>query len=184
MIYSLYYSWKITTYSFLLFVKEPWDKFYWKEDTGKGWSDQKKIQFLEIHYHILDFPGVSVVKNPPAIAGDARDVGLIHGLGRSLGEGNGNPTQYSCLENPMDRGVWRSRDHGAAKSQTRLSTHVHHIYMISNVQYPVYYIYIYYFTLLLGTAFWVLLRDFDEYVSNSHFITWKCCHTSQKSFII
>ena len=99
---------------------------YWKKMVRL----KKKNQFLEIHYHILDFPGVSVVKNPPAIAGDARDVGLIHGLGRSLGEGNGNPAQYSCLENPMDRGFWRSRVHGAAKSQTRLSTHAHHIYMI------------------------------------------------------
>ena len=50
---------------------------------------------------IVCFPGVSVVKNPPANAGDA---GLIPGLGRSPGEGNGNPLQYSCLEDPMDRG--------------------------------------------------------------------------------
>ena len=47
------------------------------------------------------FPGGSVVKNPPA---DAGDVGLISGSGRSPGEGNGNPPQYSCLENPLDRG--------------------------------------------------------------------------------
>ena len=46
---------------------------------------------------------------------NARDLGLIPGLGRSPGEGNGNPLQYSCLENPMDRGVWQ-----ACKSQTRL----------------------------------------------------------------
>ena len=47
----------------------------------------------------------TVVKNPPANAGDARDVGSIPGSGRSPGEGNGNPLQYSCLENPMDRGA-------------------------------------------------------------------------------
>ena len=47
-----------------------------------------------------------VVKNPPANAGDVRDLGSIPGLGRSLGEGNGNPLQYYCLENPMDRGAW------------------------------------------------------------------------------
>ena len=47
-----------------------------------------------------------VVKNPPANAGDAGDTGLITGLGRSPGEGNGNPLQYSCLENPIDRGAW------------------------------------------------------------------------------
>ena len=53
----------------------------------------------------MGFPGGSVVKNPPANAGD---VGLIPGLGRSPGEGNGNPLQYSCLENPMDRGAWQA----------------------------------------------------------------------------
>jgi len=46
-----------------------------------------------------------VVKNPPANAGDERDPGSILGLGRSLGEGYGNPLQYSCLENPMDKGA-------------------------------------------------------------------------------
>ena len=50
------------------------------------------------------FPGGSAVKNPPASAGDAGEVGSIPGLGRSPGEGNGNPLQYSCLGNPMDRG--------------------------------------------------------------------------------
>ena len=47
---------------------------------------------------------VQEVKNPPANAGDKRDVGLIPGLGRFPGEGHGNPLQYSCLENPIDRG--------------------------------------------------------------------------------
>ena len=50
---------------------------------------------------------VLVVKNPPANAGDIRDVGSIPGLGRFPGEGHGNPLQYSCLENPVDRGAWR-----------------------------------------------------------------------------
>ena len=50
---------------------------------------------------------VLVVKNPPANAGDVRDVGSIPGLGRSLGGGHGNPFLYSCLENPMDRGPGR-----------------------------------------------------------------------------
>ena len=61
---------------------------------------------------------VLVVKNPPANAGDARDVGLIPGSGRSPGVGNGNPFQYSCLENSMDRGAWRATVHGITKSQT------------------------------------------------------------------
>ena len=53
----------------------------------------------------LGFLSGSVVKNPPANAGDSRDVGLIPGSGRSPGVGNGNPLQYSCLENSMDRGA-------------------------------------------------------------------------------
>ena len=57
-----------------------------------------------------------MVRNPPANAGDARDVGAIPGLGRSSGGGQGNPLQYSCLENPMDRGAWWATVHGVAKS--------------------------------------------------------------------
>ena len=60
-----------------------------------------------------------VVKNLPASAGDTRDTGSIPGLGRSPGEGNGNPLQYPCLENPMDRGAWWVTVHRVAKSQTR-----------------------------------------------------------------
>ena len=59
-----------------------------------------------------------MVKNLPANAGDAKDVGLIPGSGRSPGVGNGNPLQYSCLENSMDRGAWWATVHGAAKSWT------------------------------------------------------------------
>ena len=64
--------------------------------------------------------GALVVKNPPANAGDITDAGSIPGSGRSLGEGNCNPLQYSCLENPMDRGAWRATVHGVAKSWTWL----------------------------------------------------------------
>ena len=59
-----------------------------------------------------------MVKNLPANAGDAGDMGSIPGLGRSPEEGNGNSLQYSCLENPMDRGAWRATVH---RSQTRLN---------------------------------------------------------------
>ena len=62
-----------------------------------------------------------MVKNPPANAGDIRDVGLIPGLGRFPGGGQGNPLQYSYLENSMDRGTWQTIVHGVAKSRTRLS---------------------------------------------------------------
>ena len=61
-----------------------------------------------------------MVKNLLANAGDIRNAGLIPGSGRFPGEGNGNPLQYSCLENPMDRGAWRATVHRVAKSQTRL----------------------------------------------------------------
>ena len=66
----------------------------------------------------LDFPGGSDGKVSACNAGDP---GSIPGLGRSPGEGNGNPLQYSCLENPMDRGAWWAAVHGVMKSQTRLS---------------------------------------------------------------
>ena len=59
-----------------------------------------------------------IKKNPPASAGDVRDVGLIPGFGRSPGGGHGNPLQYACLENPMDRGSWQATVHGVAKSWT------------------------------------------------------------------
>ena len=59
-----------------------------------------------------------MVKNLPAIAGDIGEEGSIPEMGRSLGEGHGNPLQYSCLENPMIRGAWQAIVHRVAKSQT------------------------------------------------------------------
>ena len=56
----------------------------------------------------MGFPGGSVLKKLPANAGDIRDSGSILGSGRFPGEGNGKPLQYSCLENPMDRGAWQA----------------------------------------------------------------------------
>ena len=62
-----------------------------------------------------------MVKNPPAKAGDAGDTGSILGWGRSSGEGNGYPLEYSRLENSMDRGAWQATVRGVAKSWTQLS---------------------------------------------------------------
>ena len=65
------------------------------------------------------------VKNPPANAGDSRDVCSIPGLGRSPGRGNGNLLQYSCLENSMDIGTWQATIYGITNSWTRLSNWAH-----------------------------------------------------------
>ena len=73
-------------------------------------SQSDTTERLHFHLHTyLDFPGGSVAKNLLANAGD---VGLIPGSGRSPGDGNGNPLQYSCLGNPMDRGAWQAAVHG------------------------------------------------------------------------
>ena len=66
----------------------------------------------------LGVPGGSAVKNHLPMSGDVGDIGLIPGLGRAPGEGNGNPLQYSCLEDRMDRGAWQAIVHRVAKSQT------------------------------------------------------------------
>ena len=80
------------------------------------------LRFIYLFYWSIIALGASqvaqVVKNPPANAGDAGDAGSTPGLGRSPGEGNGNPLQYSCLESPVDGGAWEAIVHGVAKSQT------------------------------------------------------------------
>ena len=83
------------------------------------WELHTKIFYMCVY---IGFPGGSVVKNPPANVGYAV---LIPRSGRSFGGGHGNPLQYSCLENPMDRGAWRATVHGVAKSRTQLSIHMH-----------------------------------------------------------
>ena len=78
-------------------------------------------------------PSGSEVKNSPARAGDAEDTGLIPGSERSPGKENGNSFQYSCLENPMERGTWRVTIHRVAKSQTQWSNRAqqtHSIYVL------------------------------------------------------
>ena len=69
----------------------------------------------------LGFPGDASSKDLPVNGGDITHMGLIPGWGRTPEGRHGNPLQYSCLENPMDRGVWRATVHGAAKHHTRLS---------------------------------------------------------------
>ena len=88
----------------------------------KGASAEDNLSFLGV------LQGALVVKNPPANAGDTGYIGSIPGLESSLGEENGNPLQYTCLENPMDRGAWWATVHGFAQSLTQLkllSMHTH-----------------------------------------------------------
>ena len=96
---------------------------------GHDWATSISIIYLSIFPYIYIAIWASkvalVVKNLPVNAGDIRDVDLIPGLGKSPGGGHGNPLQYSCLKNPMDRGAWQTTVHGVTKSWTwlkRLST--------------------------------------------------------------
>ena len=72
-------------------------------------------------FHRASRVGVSMEKNTPANVGEAGDLGLIPGLGRSPGGGSGNPLQHSCLGYPMDRGPWWATVHRAGQSQTQLT---------------------------------------------------------------
>ena len=95
----------------------PWG---YKESTQLvNWTTRKLITASQV---------MLVVKNPPANAGDIRDAGSVSGLGRSPEGGHGNPLQYSCLENPLDKWTWQAIVHRVAKSWTWLkwlSTHAH-----------------------------------------------------------
>ena len=75
------------------------------------------IQVMNKYNQVEGFSGSSDGKESSS---NAKDPGLIPGSGRAPGEGNGNPLQYSCLTNPMDRGAWQTTVHGLAKSQTQL----------------------------------------------------------------
>ena len=108
--------------------QEYWRKLQWvalPSSRGSSWpgdqthtAEPPENPVRGIGCHKLGFPDGSVVKNPPANAGDIGDAGSLLGSGRSPGEGNGNPLQYFCLENPMKRGVWWATVHGVAKSWT------------------------------------------------------------------
>ena len=95
-------------------------------------TDTYRYYIINIMYTYYGASQVSlVVKNPPANAGDVRDICSISELGRSPGRGPGNPLQYSYLKNPMDRGAWRAMVHRVAKSCTQLKnlacTHTYYI---------------------------------------------------------
>ena len=98
----------------------------------------------------IGFPGVSEVK-PSACS--ARDLGSILGLGRSPGEENGNPLQYSCLENPMHEEAWWATVHGVRKSRTRLSDLTHSLIYVYIC------VYIYYTIISIGRAGYIIYKD-------------------------
>ena len=88
------------------------------------WEDATDISACIYKYcssNIQGFPGGTVVKNLPAKAEDTRDAGSVSGSGKSPGVGTGNPLQYSCLGNSMDRRAWWATVHGDAKCWTQLS---------------------------------------------------------------
>ena len=89
------------------------------ESQSTGYSEKKMCVCIYIYTDTYTCMWASqvalVVKNLPANAGDIRDTGLIPGSGRCPGGGHSNPLQYSCLENPMDRGAWRATDHRVHK---------------------------------------------------------------------
>ena len=98
------------------------------------YSKPTSLEELELFKDDKTSQVVIVVKNPPANAGDKRDEDSIPGSGRSPRGGNVNLLQYSCLENPTDRGVGQARVHGVTKSQIRLGTHKHrHTHALSSL---------------------------------------------------
>ena len=100
------------------FVRVQWE---WSRGSQLNWCLEGKITFLTITFiksQLLRLPCSPNCKESSCNAGDQ---GSVLALGRSSGEGYGNPLQYSCLENPMDRGAWRATVHGVTKSRTQLS---------------------------------------------------------------
>ena len=102
------------------FLENSTDRGAWQAavcGVAESWT---QLSDLQSHKDQRASQVVLVVKNPPANAGDGRNMGSIPGSGRSCEEGNRNPLQYSRLENPKDRGAWWATVHGVSKSQTRL----------------------------------------------------------------
>ena len=102
----------------------------WANRLSEPTSDQYKYSILPSTWASQVALGV---KNPSVNAGDVRDVGSIPGSRRSPEGGHGNPLQYSCLENPMDRGAWRVTVHGVEKSWARLKQLSTHKYIIKYI---------------------------------------------------
>ena len=89
---------------------------------GVVMTTAKLVIFCEALRYDRAAQGCQWLRTQPASGGDLRDVGAIPGSGRSPREGNGNPFQYTCLENPLDRGTWRATVHGVARVKHDLAT--------------------------------------------------------------
>ena len=123
----IYYLKFLMHNEYILLLKS--EKYYWKISCAVKFPKWRLGIFFFFHVNwyfvynlniVGDSQVVLVVKNLPANAGEESDMGLIPGLGRFPGVGNGNPLQYSCLENSMDRGAWQATVHRLTKSQTQL----------------------------------------------------------------
>ena len=100
-------------------LENPMDRGAWEAAVHGVAKSQTRLS--DFTFFFKGCLGGASDKNPPANAGDIRDLGSIPGWWRSPGEGNGNPLQYSCLENPMDREAWQATVHGVTKSWAWLS---------------------------------------------------------------
>ena len=122
---------EMATHSSILAREIPWiEELEGGQSMGSQKSRTRWHDLATKQQHGVLTQGALVVKNPPSNAEGVGDAGSIPGSGRSFspGEENGNPLQYSCLENPMDRGAWQATVNRVAKSQTwlkQLSTHTH-----------------------------------------------------------
>ena len=105
---SFQFFWKVVTYEFLEIKNYSW----WRGSEG-CWNDSKGLRVYKLSWWVSQV--ALAVKNPFVNAGELRDTGLIPGSGRSPGGEHGNPLQYSCLENPMDRGAWMSKSVGSQR---------------------------------------------------------------------
>ena len=114
--------------------------------------------YISTYFLLSWFSQVQVVKNPPAKAGDARDMGSIPESGRFPGKGNDKPLQYSCLENSKDRGDWQATVHGVTKRQTWLRdwAHMHVISTLFSFSFPSYGKFIFWVIFLILPIVWTL----------------------------
>ena len=141
-----------------------------------AWNLQNTDSF-KCHLHAtLGFPGGSLGKESTCNAEDAGDLSSFPGLGRTAGGGHGNPLQYSCLENPMNREAWRATVHGVTKSQTRLKL----LSMHGCICHPSPKFHDCHFSFIWWNAPWFLLCDLPHCSGSMNLI----CYTTNMSLVV